>query len=372
MDLRDEDETCPDEPAFDTNASSEHFLKAQAEKNRKGRSDNNLLSPNGGKDEDSDSASSNNSRYRTCIRTSDGGIKDDYVYKRKLNPRYETFLSNDETLPGYMGKAKFLSKNYFERVVIACYQRSGSTLLRKYIENITHIITGSDGDVHSELDRQLKDAGLVGECILGSKIWIAQTNFPEEIGFVRTEVEKGILLIRNPCDAIFSHFNMCMTNSIDDKLSDEEFESYAALWDDFVAQEIKIWKEFIDYWMVEPPIPTYVVRYEDLVNNPQGTLKGLFKFLLNTKNISGTLIDTLIDNETSEENKEFYIQNEPGYSFEKFTEDQLNLIKTEAGCTLLRCGYVKHPQTKFFELDSAIEDSKSNEADTIVRNQDVT
>lgn len=93
---------------------------------------------------------------------------------------------------------KFLSKDPFENVALACYQKSGSTLLRKYLENITGIFTGSDGDVISELDKQLQEEGMIGESILGSKVWIAQTNFPEETGTTRTFVNKAIVITRNP------------------------------------------------------------------------------------------------------------------------------------------------------------------------------
>ena len=54
---------------------------------------------------------------------------------------------------------RFLSKNEFERVVIACYPRSGTTLLRRYIEEITKVVTGSDSDLRRKLVKELKDKG---------------------------------------------------------------------------------------------------------------------------------------------------------------------------------------------------------------------
>ena len=159
-----------------------------------------------------------------------------------------------------------MSKNQFEKVALPSYHSSGSTLLRKYIENITRILTGSDGDVHSKLDKQLKIEGLMeGEGILGSKVWIAQTNFPEDIGIARTFINKAVIVSRNPCDSIHSHFNKLATRSIDKKLSIEEMEKYQECWDEFLRQEIVIWKRFYDYWMLAPVVPTYVVRYEDLI-----------------------------------------------------------------------------------------------------------
>ena len=183
MDLRDDAETDPGQPGFDNN-SSEHFLKAHAEKNKKKNSSSNvkggLLSPDGG-DEDCKSDSSKNSKYKTKIKNSRGQVKDGFVWRKKTNPRHETYLENPKEIPESFKDPKFLSSNYFEKVGMANYQKSGSNLLRKYIENITYVLTGSDGDLHTDLDKQLKDAGLVGESILGNKVWIGQTNFPEEM-----------------------------------------------------------------------------------------------------------------------------------------------------------------------------------------------
>ena len=39
---------------------------------------------------------------------------------------------------------KYLSVNWFEKVALASYPRSGNSLLRRYIENISRVITGSD------------------------------------------------------------------------------------------------------------------------------------------------------------------------------------------------------------------------------------
>ena len=122
-----------------------------------------------GKHEDR-SDCSNKSAYKTSIKTGSGGVKDSYVYKIKRNPTYETYLEKTKVKPDFLKEPKFLSKNNFESVVIASYQRSGWTLLRKYIENITGVLTGSDGDVHTELDKQIVDMGMVGESIY--TIWL--------------------------------------------------------------------------------------------------------------------------------------------------------------------------------------------------------
>ena len=50
-----------------------------------------------------------------------------------------------------------------EKVILTSYPRSGNTLSRKYIENLTRIYTGSDCDVRRPLNRKLLEMGLAGE-----------------------------------------------------------------------------------------------------------------------------------------------------------------------------------------------------------------
>ena len=169
---------------------------------------------------------------------------------------------------------------------------------------------------------------------------------------------------------------MVIKQSLTDKLTDDEFEFYSDEFDEFVRQEISIWREFHEYWMLEPIIPTLVVRYEDLLINPKDTLTELFWFLLNVPSITGTLIENLIMEESKEDNQQYYSQNKPGYCFDRYNEDQLSFIKSEAGCTLMRLGYVtgvygsvkQLTPTDYFEKDSFIKKSRKYEKDTIVRN----
>ena len=66
------------------------------------------------------------------------------LYESELNPTYEMFLQKTTEIPEHMLEPKFLSKNVFEKVILASYKRSGNTLMRKYLEDITGVITGTD------------------------------------------------------------------------------------------------------------------------------------------------------------------------------------------------------------------------------------
>ena len=63
-----------------------------------------------------------------------------------------------------LSEIEFLTgDNYMEKVILTSYPRSGNTLSRKYIENLTRIYTGSDCDIRRPLNRKLLEMGLAGE-----------------------------------------------------------------------------------------------------------------------------------------------------------------------------------------------------------------
>lgn len=84
-------------------------------------------------------------------------------YKIKQSPNYALYLQKTDKIPKYIEDAKYLSKNLFEKVVLTSYPRSGNTLLRKYLEDITGIVTGSDCDVKRKLNSDLVEMGMRGE-----------------------------------------------------------------------------------------------------------------------------------------------------------------------------------------------------------------
>lgn len=65
-------------------------------------------------------------------------------FRIKQCPNYSFYLQKTDKIPSYLSPPKYLSKNFLEKVVLTSYPRSGNTLLRKYLEDITGVITGSD------------------------------------------------------------------------------------------------------------------------------------------------------------------------------------------------------------------------------------
>jgi len=67
-------------------------------------------------------------------------------------------------------------------ILLSSYPRSGNTMLRKYIEKLTGIYTGSDCDIKRNLNRQLLEMGMKGEGTTGDKVLIVKSHYPERMG----------------------------------------------------------------------------------------------------------------------------------------------------------------------------------------------
>ena len=99
-------------------------------------------------------------------------------------------------------------------------------------------------------------------------------------------------------DALVSIFNKLAAGKHNWSITDHDFEKHKLYFDMFVSQDIILWRDFQSFWMDEPIIPTYIVRYEDLLFDTRNTLIDLFRFLLNEKDLEGTLIEALIEHHT--------------------------------------------------------------------------
>lgn len=117
---------------------------------------------------------------------------------------------------------RFLSKlSDHEKIALISYPRSGNSFLRKLIEAEFNIVTGSDSRPNRTLAASLLQFGYRGEAITDSSVWVVKSHYPERLGYIRFPVQRLILVIRNPFDAIESYFHMGMTNTHDKALSKE-------------------------------------------------------------------------------------------------------------------------------------------------------
>ena len=107
-----------------------------------------------------------------------------------------------------------------EKIVISSYPRSGNTLTRSYLEQLTRIYTGSDCQIHRTLNKQLQSAGLCGESEIDNKVWIVKTHYPKRTGSQKFIANRAIVVVRSPLDCIASLFNMIGTLSHSESLSE--------------------------------------------------------------------------------------------------------------------------------------------------------
>lgn len=113
--------------------------------------------------------------------------------------------------------------------------------------------------------------GLAGESISDDRVWIVKTHYPERSGTTQFEANKAIVLVRNPLDAMASLFNMIGTGTHTESLPADEMQVaiQTGLWRVFVEQENFIWSSFLKFWVkTASQVPTYFVRFEDLLERP--------------------------------------------------------------------------------------------------------
>lgn len=170
-------------------------------------------------------------------------------------------------------------------------------MLRKYLEEITTVLTGSDGDMKRKLNKSLRAQGLYGEGKTDKRVWVVKTHYPERKGSVEFNAQKCILLVRDPIDAIVSLFNLNATSTHNFSISNKDWGKHMDIFEDFLEREIEIWVKFHEYWMASNlRIPVYIVKYEDLLTNPKDTLTGLMSYLLNCEEpeLKGSLVEKLL------------------------------------------------------------------------------
>ena len=155
-----------------------------------------------------------------------------------------------------------------DRILLSSYPRSGNSFLRSLLEKSTGIITGSDCRPNRNLSASLLRFGFRGEGIIDDSVWVVKSHYPERYGFLSFNVGRVVLLVRNPFDAIESYFHMAFTNTHDKMLDPRvriEPSPLAAIWEDFVLEEIKVWIRYHSWWKDQASkVPVLVTRFEDL------------------------------------------------------------------------------------------------------------
>jgi hypothetical protein len=84
--------------------------------------------------------------------------------------------------------------------------------LRKYLENLTGVATGSDQNMFFQMNLALQFCGFKGEGIIDDRIWISKSHFPITFPFeMPYKTQLVICCVRNPIDAFVSTFHLMST-----------------------------------------------------------------------------------------------------------------------------------------------------------------
>ena len=167
------------------------------------------------------------------------------------------------------------------------------------------LVTGSDCDITKKLNVALMDMGLAGEGLVDKRVWVVKTHYPERYGKTRFGSERAILLVRSPLDCITSLFNMVCSGTHDLSIADADFTLFGKHWNEFIEQEITVWKDFHDFWL-KAKIPVHLIRYEDILPRPVESMTDLMKFIFNVESILDTLLSQYIELASVERAPEIY------------------------------------------------------------------
>ena len=169
--------------------------------------------------------------------------------------------------------------NDFPHVGLIYFENSGENLLRFYLEQIFRIQTQTNirkefliSSINNIFPKKEQDLNL---------FWVIPSDYPyrESNEYESVDISIAIVLVRNPIEVIMSYL-------LKESLLLEEALKRA-------DEMINKWKEFYKYW-INAPIPCYIVKYEELIDDPENILKDLSRFMLGIKSIEETKLDYAI------------------------------------------------------------------------------
>ena len=169
--------------------------------------------------------------------------------------------------------------NDFPHVGLIYYENSGENLLRFYLEEIFRIQTMTNikkkfllSPINNIFPKKEEDLNL---------FWVIPSDYPirDSNEYETIDISLAIILVRNPIEVI-------MSNLLKESILLEEALKKA-------DEMINSWKTFYKYW-INAPIPCYLIKYEELIEEPSIILKDLARFMLGIKTVEGTKLEYVI------------------------------------------------------------------------------
>jgi len=116
-----------------------------------------------------------------------------------------------------------------DKIGFTSFPRSGNSFLRRYVEQITGVTTGSATTIHTSTSLQIM--GLKGESHVGENVWISKSHHPFFLkGSALMPVQKTFLCVRNPLDVFPSYAALCCTLSHGNKPDYDISVEYPEWW----------------------------------------------------------------------------------------------------------------------------------------------
>ena len=232
--------------------------------------------------------------------------------------------------------------------------RSGNSFMRRIIELITGVYTGSDMNLNLTL--HLYAGNMAGEETVSHEnlCWVTKTHWPllSPLGAEKFSAQKCIAIVRNPIDQLPSMALLmnCMSHSLQSEVPLNEldpvwWERLVHMMSPMVNINVLEMREHL-----EPAIPTYYVRYEDLVIDPKPVLMELFAFMLEVSSIEGTIVEKRILDYCAKGNNAasvYKLKAQPTRNLSRnvnmYTPEQIEFMKEACRDYLYYYGYVDHP-----------------------------
>lgn len=167
---------------------------------------------------------------------------------------------------------RFLSGFNRPTIALVSFPGSGNTWLRYLLQQATGINTGS---VYKDFG--LLKNGFPGECVVNSSVIVVKTH--ERGPAAHQGYDKAVLLVRDPTQAIQAEFNRQGGGHIGFASPDRYKIGKGKYWEKFVNEQIVKWKNTNLDWLFNFTKPTYVLFYDQLVNELEPNLKDLLIFL---------------------------------------------------------------------------------------------
>ena len=185
-------------------------------------------------------------------------------------------------------------------IAIQSCDQTGSDLLADLLEQVTRVFVGSDSHIYHTLDKALAK-GKLGESHIceNNRVWFTKTNYPFNSRNQIFSAQKMIVIVRDPSELIKELADEKNLFASQDRLNliGNYSSNYTDWWEKWVTNQTQNIVHGHDHLMntVSVSIPTYFVRFEDIIRNPQLLLNEIFKIAFSVESLEGTILERRIE-----------------------------------------------------------------------------